>query len=243
MFSRGAGADRIAYFSDAVFAIAMTILVVDLRIPDGATDVWQVLQAEWPSYFAFALSFVIIALAWVSHHRRFRWVREHDTGLIWINLALLFFIVSVPFPTALLAEFGDQAVAVALYALVVALIMLMQVVEWTYLYRRRMLDPLVDDALHLQVVWAYVPTFTVFVLSIPIAFLVGPQVAMYFWLVQIPLGPITGRLVNRALDRRFPDQGPVYGGDRPEPTADQAVDSQDDETSRESLRSEDTSAS
>jgi len=243
MFGRGAGADRIAYFSDAVFAIAMTILVVDLRIPEGSTDAWTVVQEEWPSYFAFALSFVIIALSWVSHHRRFRWVREHDTGLIWINLVLLFFIVSVPFPTAMLADFADQSPAVALYALVVALIMIMQIVEWTYLYRRGMLDPLVDDSLHLQVVWAYVPTVVVFLVSIPIAFLVGPQAAMYFWLVQIPLGPIVGRLVDRALDRRFPDQGPVYGGDRLEPTADQAVDAQDDETSRESLRSEDTSAS
>lgn len=237
MFGRGVGADRIAYFSDAVFAIAMTILVVDLRIPDGATDVIEVLKADWTGYFAFALSFVIIALSWVSHHRRFRWVREHDGGLIWINLALLFLIVSVPFPTALLADFAHEPLAVALYALVVALIMLVQAIEWTYLYRRGMLDARVDASLHLQVLWAFVPTFVVFITSIPIAFLLGARAAMWFWVLQIPLGMVTGRLVDRELDRRFPDQGPVYT----EP-ADLDED-QDDETSRESLRSEDTSAS
>ena len=218
----------------------MTILVVDLRIPDGATNVVEVLQADGNGYFAFALSFVIIALSWVGHHRRFRWVREHDTGLIWINLVLLFLIVSVPFPTALLADFGDEALAVALYALVVALIMLMQAVEWSYLYRRGMLDPRIDESLHLQVVWGYVPAFVVFIVSIPIAFLVAPHVALWFWLIQVPLGPIMGVLVNRSLDRRFPDGGRANAGTA---VQDAEAGTQDDETSRESLRSEDTSAS
>ena len=117
VFDRGPGAERIAYFSDAVYAIALTLLVVDLKIPDGATSAADVMAQEWPSYLGFALSFVIISISWIGHHRRFRVIVRHDVGLIVINLVLLFGIASVPFPTALLAEFSPQPVAVALNCL------------------------------------------------------------------------------------------------------------------------------
>src|SRR5690606_17996305 len=94
LLGRGTNPDRVAYYSDAVYAIAMTLLVLDLRIPEGATSAIEVLQTEYPSYLAFALSFLIIGYSWIAHHRRFKFVTGYDTGLLIINLIVLFFVVS-----------------------------------------------------------------------------------------------------------------------------------------------------
>lgn len=215
VFGRGPGAERIAYFSDAVYAIALTLLVVDLKIPDGSTSAATVLAEEWPSYFGFALSFVIISISWVGHHRRFRVIVRHDTGLIIVNLALLFGVASVPFPTALLAEFSPQPVAVAVYAGVVAYILLAQLATWVYARRRDLLADVVDRGMFWNVVWNILPTPVLFLLSIPIAFVFGGQVAMYSWLALMVIGPVSGRLVARAIDRRIPApvQKPVTSRD------------------------------
>ena len=208
VFDRGPGAERIAYFSDAVYAIALTLLVVDLKIPDGATSAADVMAQEWPSYLGFALSFVIISISWIGHHRRFRVIVRHDVGLIVINLVLLFGIASVPFPTALLAEFSPQPVAVALYAAAVAFILLAQLATWVYARRQNLLSTVVDEGMYWNVVWNVLPTPVLFLLSIPIAFVFGGQIAMYTWLALIVIGPISGRMVARAIDARIPAPDP-----------------------------------
>ncbi|MEU6340796.1 TMEM175 family protein [Streptomyces sp. NPDC046977] len=119
---------RVEAFSDGVFAIVITLLVLDLydhdiRPGDLASD----LLARWPAYVAFVVSFVYVGVIWLNHHALFRRIRRMDSGLLWINLAILFSTVIVPFPTSVLgdavAEGGgtdDQRVAVVLYALVAA---------------------------------------------------------------------------------------------------------------------------
>lgn len=223
VFSRGPGAERIAYFSDAVYAIALTLLVVDLKIPEGSTSAAAVIVAEWPSYLGFALSFVIISVSWAGHHRRFRAIVRHDPGLIVVNLALLFGIASVPLPTALLAEFAPQPTAVAVYAAVIAYILLAQLATWVYAYRRGLVSDVVDRGMYWNVVFNLLPTPIVFLLSIPIAYVFGGQVGMYSWLSLAVIGPVAGRLVAREIDRRFPSPP------------------QNPETSRESERSDDAS--
>lgn len=211
VFSRGPGAERIAYFSDAVYAIALTLLVVDLKIPEGSTSAAAVIAAEWPSYLGFALSFVIISVSWAGHHRRFRVIVRHDPGLIVVNLALLFGIASVPLPTALLADFAPQPTAVAVYAAVIAYILLAQLATWVYAYRRGLVSDVVDRGMYWNVVFNLLPTPIVFLLSIPIAYVFGGQVGMYTWLALAVIGPVAGRLVAREIDRRFPApaQNPV----------------------------------
>ena len=200
-FGRGDNADRIAFFSDAVYAIAMTLLVLDLKIPDGSTSALQVLGEEWQSYVAFALSFVIIAYSWMGHHRRFRYVVGYDTGLIVVNLVLLFFVVSLPFPTALVSRFAPETSAVVAYAAAVALLELAELAEWTYLKRRGLLSPEVDTGLFRFIFWDFLPAVIVFGGSIVVALVADGQAAMYSWFAMFVIGPVMGVLVARRIDR------------------------------------------
>jgi len=112
---------RIAAFSDGVFAIAITLLALQLDIPSGSwVDVWAELGKLGSSFISFAISFAVIGAYWVAHHRLFSLVERYDRRLIWLNLLSLFFIVVMPFTTSLVAEHGSQNASVIVYALCVA---------------------------------------------------------------------------------------------------------------------------
>jgi len=200
LFGRGTNADRVAYYSDAVYAIAMTLLVLDLRIPEGATSALDVLQQEWQSYLAFALSFGIIAYSWMGHHRRFKYVVGFDTGLLVINLVLLFLVVSLPFPTSLISEFAPETSAVVAYAAAVALLELAELAEWSYLRGRGLLSPEIDEQVFWYVFWSMLPAIVVFGGSVLVAVLVDGSAAMLSWFAMFAIAPIVGVLVRRRLD-------------------------------------------
>jgi uncharacterized membrane protein len=118
--------DRIEIFSDAVFAVAITLLILDLRVPDTSGSVINGLADRWPTFAAFGISFVIVGCIWISHYRVFRNVREVDTVLLFLNLALLMTVVLVPFGTSLMAAFVTHAdmqshVAAALFSSILLL--------------------------------------------------------------------------------------------------------------------------
>ena len=98
---------RIEAFSDAVFAIAITLLVLEIKVPhDGSSGgLSRALLHLWPSYLAFLTSFCTIGMMWINHHRLFTLIQTADETLIAINLVLLLFITWVPFPTAVLAAY------------------------------------------------------------------------------------------------------------------------------------------
>jgi uncharacterized membrane protein len=99
---------RVEAFSDGVFAIAITLLVLELKVPHELSRPPALLQAllhQWPSYLAFLVSFVTILIMWVNHHRLFTLIRKSDERLLIFNGLLLLVITIVPFPTALLAEY------------------------------------------------------------------------------------------------------------------------------------------
>jgi uncharacterized membrane protein len=113
---------RIEAFSDAVFAIAMTLLVIDIKLPShelvAANGLAKSLATIWPSYLAFVTSFVTILVIWVHHHWIFVLIRRSDHLLLYLNGLLLLFVSFVPFPTALLAEYlshPEAKVAANLY--------------------------------------------------------------------------------------------------------------------------------
>jgi uncharacterized membrane protein len=96
---------RILAFSDGVFAFAITLLILDVRLPEdiSKTDLGPALMALWPNYLAFLLSFVVIGLYWSAHIRLFREIIRYDLNLIWLNLLFLLFIVVIPFSTSILS--------------------------------------------------------------------------------------------------------------------------------------------
>src|SRR5215210_766084 len=94
--------NRLEAFADGVFAIAATLLVLEIQLPGD--DIGQGLLDLWPSYFAYALSFLSIGIMWVNHHVVLSYTREADRIFLFINLFLLMAIAFVPFPTAVFAE-------------------------------------------------------------------------------------------------------------------------------------------
>ncbi len=111
------GLDRILFFSDAVLAIAITLLVIDLRVPELARGPGPALRDLWPNYLAYVFSFFIIGNYWLSHHRLFRPIRRYDDRLCWLNLLFLFFVVLVPFSTRLISQYPGMRMAVVVYSL------------------------------------------------------------------------------------------------------------------------------
>jgi uncharacterized membrane protein len=107
--------NRIEAFSDGVFAIVITLLILDVRFPADKPLTLETLRGVAPHLLAFVLSFVIVGVYWVSHHNMLHYVRQVDRQLLWLNLVLLLLVVFIPFPAALLGQHPDSALAVALY--------------------------------------------------------------------------------------------------------------------------------
>ena len=169
--------------SDGVFAIAATLLVLELKIPESADHlpIAAALLHVIPSLLAYALSFFVIALFWSAYHRAMSLISEVDRPIVYLNLVLLFLISLQPFPTALLGRYGNTSLAVALYAIVMALTGATLRLIWARATSRP--DLLQVDAktpalraarLRLSVV------SIVFVLSVPIAYW-HPAGAMACW--------------------------------------------------------------
>jgi uncharacterized membrane protein len=102
---------RLEAFSDGVFSIAATLLVLDLHVPDIGSGLGPALLAQWPSYLTYVTSFGTIGIIWVNHHSLFVHVRRVDRTLLFLNLLLLMTVSVIPFPTALLGKYttaGDD---------------------------------------------------------------------------------------------------------------------------------------
>ena len=112
---------RLETFSDGVFAVAITLLALELAVPHpGRQSLTHQLSEHWPSFAAYLVSFLTIGIIWVNHHTLFNNVAHVDRPLLFINLLLLFFVVSIPFVTTMLADYlreptNDASVAAAIY--------------------------------------------------------------------------------------------------------------------------------
>ncbi|GAC1385692.1 MAG: hypothetical protein NVSMB42_05380 [Herpetosiphon sp.] len=118
---------RVEAFSDGVLAIAITLLALDLKVPESKPGaIGTHLLTQWPSYVAYLASFFYIGVIWVNHHALFSRIRKVNSGLLWRNLALLLPVSILPFPTATIASVmqhgtrGDQQIAIVLYGVFAA---------------------------------------------------------------------------------------------------------------------------
>jgi uncharacterized membrane protein len=106
---------RLEAFSDAVIAIIMTIMVLELKVPHGTE--WTDLQAVWPVFVSYVVSFINLGIYWGNHHHLIHTVREVRGGILWANLHLLFWLSLIPFATAWMGENSFSRNTVILYAL------------------------------------------------------------------------------------------------------------------------------
>jgi uncharacterized membrane protein len=198
--------DRLVFLSDGVFAIAMTLLVVQFTVPVVAPTtpgaLGQHLRSLGPLYFSYTLSFLVIASYWSAHRRVFRHIVRVDTGLVWLNLVLLLLIAFQPFPTSVLGNYGSDPAAVTFYALTLTLTGIVVLGLWVYAVRdRRLVRPDLDRSLVEEHMLRALMIPVVFAISIAIA-QVNAGAAEYWWIVGALL---TGAL--RGIYRRRTARG------------------------------------
>jgi uncharacterized membrane protein len=180
---------RIVAFTDGVFAIAITLLVLSIDVPEdlAGADLHAFLVDSWRQVFAYFLSFAVIGRFWIAHHRYFSMLQDFDRGLLVLNLAYLSFIVLIPFPTSLLGDFGERTDAVVLYAAVVGTTSLLGWLLVRHAVRHGHARP---DA---RASGGLLPA-VIFYASIPVA-LVSPLAGQLTWLALLAQGARPARRV------------------------------------------------
>ena len=198
---------RVLAFSDAVFAIAMTLLVVGIAVPtladsDSVHDLADALHDLVPNFVSFFISFAVIGRYWAAHHQFFALLARIDNTLIGVNLVYLAFVAFLPFPTALLGTYFENPLSVAIYAVMVAIISGLEVVLFRHAHRNGLLrETMPEDIYRWGVVQSTSPVIF-FLASVPVAF-ASTTVAVCMWLLGIPFGIVANRWKPAEADR-FP---------------------------------------
>jgi uncharacterized membrane protein len=188
---------RVLAFSDGVFAIAATLLVVGITVPElnDVTDQGELARAledRIAAFVSFAISFAVIGRYWIAHHRFFGQLRGADSGLVWINLVYLGFVAFLPFPTALLGSFFENPVAIASYAPAVALVSGFEVLLFRHAYRAGLLTrEMPAEVFRWGAMMSLAPVMF-FLGSIPVAFL-STVAAVAFWFLGLPFAIVANR--------------------------------------------------
>ena len=195
------GFERVVFFSDAVFAIVITLLVLpltaEIELPEHSADLAHDIWRQWPRVLSFVVSFLVIGQFWIAHHRMFSHLRAYDHMLIWLNLVSLLSVCFLPFPTAVLGAYstGDDRFPVIFYAASMTVTSLCLTLTWLYAATRGgLVRPDVDRGTRRIFTVRSLATTGMFLLSIGAAAF-GQYVALAFWLVLLPA-------VRIALGRR-----------------------------------------
>jgi uncharacterized membrane protein len=193
-------ADRVLAFSDAVFAIAITLLTLNLQVPSGlhGTDFTSALHQVLPALGAYVLSFVILGQLWLAHHRIFGVIARVDYTVLVRNLVFLGLIAIMPFPVRLLSDYSNRPLAVAIYAVTFITAMQLQRLVWLDVTRpehRELLREPVPDEVRTGFGRVLQGMLVVFGAAVPVG-MFAPRYATLVWVVIIPLRLVVGRLTN-----------------------------------------------
>jgi uncharacterized membrane protein len=193
--------NRIVAFSDAVFAIAITLLVLALEVPEHSEDVWNGIVRQRGDLLAYALSFAVLGKLWIAHHRFFSVLDRFDGRLMGLNLLYLAFVAIVPYTSNVLGDYGEQTPAVILYAVGMFGVSLTFSVQIAYATRAGLVRSEVGDLEKRYAGPASFLTAIVFLASIPVAVL-SPGVATLMWLLIFVVGDRIVDWLGGVLDRR-----------------------------------------
>ena len=188
----GFSIEKLSLFSDAVFAIAITLLAIDIRViqlPENliATQLNNEIIGLLPKFISFILSFFIIGNYWISYHRTIHFVKRYDRGLISLNLLFLMFIVLVPFPNDLIGKYPANQSAVIVYAVLLAATGISLCLLWIYASKKHRL---VDESIHPKFIQNLTIRLlispSIFLISVPISFF-NPLISMVTWFFGFPI--------------------------------------------------------
>lgn len=144
---------RIEALSDGVFAIVLTLMVFQIRVPDltdtqAANELWFRLHHQWPEFYSYAISFIVVGTFWVGHHNLFHLVKRSTRVLLWLNLMILMFVAFVPYSVALAGRYPDIRWVEIIYGVHLMIIGGLNYAQWQYVTRwHRLVEDDVDDAL------------------------------------------------------------------------------------------------
>jgi uncharacterized membrane protein len=200
-----AGLERIVFFSDAVIAIAITLLALDIRLPgEGAAglsnqELLRALAGIANQFLGYIISFLVIGMYWIGHHNNFHLINRYDRRLMVLNILFLLLIAFIPFPTRVMSENGNM-VSTIFYAASLAAMGLLGLLLFSYAARNHyLLHPNVsEEVIRRQKIFTLLPS-AVFLLSIGLAF-INTEIARLSWLLALlaalsrrSAGPASGR--------------------------------------------------
>lgn len=132
---------RMEPLTDGVFAIAMTLLVLDFKVPtipegSSVSALPKLILDLWPNFFNYVQSFILLGIFWIVHHRQFDYIKFIDQGLLWLNILGLMFIALIPFSTSLIAEYGHVQIGALVFECNLLTIGCLFYIQWWYVIRK-----------------------------------------------------------------------------------------------------------
>jgi uncharacterized membrane protein len=198
------GIERIVFFSDAVMAIAITLLAIDLKVPVlsaelAPSQLGSSLIAMGPRLMSLMVSFIVIGVYWTSHHRYFSYIKRYNGTLIFLNMVFLFFIILMPFVASLLGQYPRLPMGVITYAAAVAVTgVSISSVWWYASWHNRLVDENMDHQfIHTRNRMALLVPL-LFLVSIPFAF-INPLISVFIWWSTPFFAAATLRISDRRL--------------------------------------------
>ena len=139
---RGLTTNRIESLSDGVFAIVLTLMVFQIRVPDipaaqAAHDLWPRLMHQAPEFYSYAVSFILVGIYWVGHHNMYHLVKRSTRPLLWMNLLFLMFVGFVPYTVALVGRYADIRRVMIIYGVHLMIISGLMFLQWWYVTRKK----------------------------------------------------------------------------------------------------------
>jgi uncharacterized membrane protein len=203
--------NRIEALTDGIFAVVMTILVLDISVPQisshstvAGTELLKKLFDLWPKILSFAISFIILAIYWMAHHRQFHYIKHSNRALIWINIAFLMATCLLPFSTSLLGEYLDQEIAILVYGGNSIIIASLLYVQWWYATTSRHgrlvdenLDPIIKTTSSRRLLFGII----VYLIAIGISF-VYIQLSVFLFAIIIVPAFLPNKLMHRITSGR-----------------------------------------
>ena len=200
----GLSFERVVFFSDAVFAIVITLLVLELKVPHIGEHTEPALRQSLiqllPRVAGFVISFLIIGLMWIEHHRIFRYIADYDAGLLWRNLLLLLCVSFVPFPTALFSENFWSRTAFILYAASFGAVATAKLWIWRYAMSANLLKSDVTPELERRILRRSMAVPLACLLAIVLSF-----ISIFLAPISFAFIPIFARLLDPSSKKRQPE--------------------------------------
>jgi uncharacterized membrane protein len=182
--------DRVKALTDGVFAIAMTLLVLSLKLPpahslEGDLSVVKMLLSQLDLFYNYFLSFILLAFFWINHHNQFHCYAKTDNAHLWLNLFLLMFVTLMPFSTVLVSDYPQYGAADAVFAVNIILISLFYYLNYWYAEKRGYLVDGLPEKISSQIKYQVILIISICFLAIGLAVLYPPASSFAFLLIPL----------------------------------------------------------